>query len=57
MATVINNALEELFPPSDDIEIIAEPGRYIVASAFTVVANIFGKRCHSNVTCMYGTGN
>ncbi|XP_060584614.1 antizyme inhibitor 2-like isoform X2 [Ruditapes philippinarum] len=52
MSTVINKTLEEMFPPS--IEIIAEPGRYIVASAFTVVAYIFGKRCHSNVTCMYG---
>jgi diaminopimelate decarboxylase len=56
MATVINKTLEELFPPSDDIEIIAEPGRYIVPSAFTGVASIFGKRCHNNVTCMHGKG-
>ncbi|XP_053378972.1 ornithine decarboxylase-like [Mercenaria mercenaria] len=43
---VINKTLLDLFPPEENLEIIAEPGRYIVASAFTLVANIIGKRCY-----------
>ncbi|XP_060584600.1 ornithine decarboxylase-like [Ruditapes philippinarum] len=45
-AEVINKTVLDLFPPDNNLEIIAEPGRYIVASAFTVVANIIGKRCY-----------
>ncbi|XP_053378501.1 ornithine decarboxylase 1-like [Mercenaria mercenaria] len=45
---VINETLLDLFPPEDNVEIIAEPGRYIAASAFTVVASIVSKRCYQS---------
>ncbi|XP_019638975.1 PREDICTED: ornithine decarboxylase-like [Branchiostoma belcheri] len=37
-------ALDEHFPPGSGVRIIAEPGRYFVASAFTVAVNIVAKR-------------
>jgi ornithine decarboxylase len=39
----INRGLDEFFP-SEDIEIIAEPGRYFVCSSHTLVTNIIGKK-------------
>ena len=33
---------DELFPPH--IRVIAEPGRYFVCEAFTLIANVFAKR-------------
>ncbi|KAL3881866.1 hypothetical protein ACJMK2_028258 [Sinanodonta woodiana] len=44
IAEVVNEALDLYFPSDDRIRIIAEPGRYMVASAFTLVANIIAKR-------------
>ncbi|XP_070836713.1 ornithine decarboxylase-like [Chaetodon trifascialis] len=41
---VINGALDELFPPDSGVQIIAEPGRYYVESAFTLTANVIAKR-------------
>ncbi|XP_068434400.1 ornithine decarboxylase-like [Clinocottus analis] len=41
---VINGALEEFFPPDSGVQIIAEPGRYYVDSAFTLAAKVIGKR-------------
>ncbi|OQD73558.1 hypothetical protein PENDEC_c014G03265 [Penicillium decumbens] len=38
----LSDALETYFPPS--VRIIAEPGRYYVASAFTLAANIIARR-------------
>ncbi|KAI3360252.1 hypothetical protein L3Q82_014569 [Scortum barcoo] len=43
-AEVINDALEEFFPPDSGVQIIAEPGRYYVESAFTLAANVIAKR-------------
>lgn len=40
----INEALDEHFPADSKVQIIAEPGRYFVESAFTLAANIFAKR-------------
>lgn len=40
----IREALIEHFPESNDIEIIAEPGRYFVESAFSIATYIHGKR-------------
>lgn len=37
-------ALDKYFPVEEGIEIIAEPGRYMVASAFTLGVNIIAKR-------------
>ncbi|XP_070556890.1 ornithine decarboxylase-like [Ptychodera flava] len=44
MAVCINQALEEYFPKSCGVRIIAEPGRYFVASAFTLTVNVIAKR-------------
>lgn len=42
-AQVINGAIDEYFD-SDDVHIIAEPGRFYVASAFTLATSIHSKR-------------
>lgn len=41
LARKINAEIARLFPP--DIEILAEPGRFLVATAATVVATVIGK--------------
>ncbi|TNN36534.1 Synaptic vesicular amine transporter [Liparis tanakae] len=41
---VINAALDEFFPPDSGVQVIAEPGRYFVKSAFTLAANVIGKK-------------
>ena len=41
LAKMLNSELDRLFPPP--IEILAEPGRFMVASAATAVAQIIGK--------------
>ncbi|XP_069478547.1 antizyme inhibitor 2-like [Ambystoma mexicanum] len=41
---VITSALETHFPEGCGVEVIAEPGRYYVESAFLLVANIIGKK-------------
>ncbi|XP_041483673.1 ornithine decarboxylase-like [Lytechinus variegatus] len=43
-ATVINQALAENFPVGCGVRVIAEPGRFYVASAFTLAVNITAKR-------------
>lgn len=40
----INAALDSHFPTGCGVRIIAEPGRYMVASAFTLAANVIAKR-------------
>jgi ornithine decarboxylase len=42
MAQVLNQALDNYFPPN--IRIIGEPGRYFVASAFTLACNVIARR-------------
>jgi ornithine decarboxylase len=51
LARKINAEIGRLF--SRDIEILAEPGRYLVATAATVVARIIGKACRDGKTCYY----
>ncbi|KAI0023516.1 pyridoxal-dependent decarboxylase [Xylariomycetidae sp. FL0641] len=46
MAHVLRNALDEYFP--SHINIIAEPGRYYVSSAFTIACNIIARRIIEN---------
>lgn len=41
LATVLNSEFARLFP--DDIEILAEPGRFIVATAAVLISEIIGK--------------
>ncbi|XP_049763581.1 ornithine decarboxylase 1-like [Schistocerca cancellata] len=43
IAEVVNNALEEFFPDCGT-HVIAEPGRFYVASAYTLAANVHSKR-------------
>ncbi|KAI1130972.1 ornithine decarboxylase [Nemania abortiva] len=46
MARVLRDALDQYFPPH--INIIAEPGRYYVSSAFTIACNIIARRTIEN---------
>jgi ornithine decarboxylase len=51
LAKRINAELERLFPP--EIKIIAEPGRFIVATAGTAVSKIIGKAVRHGKLCYY----
>ena len=44
IATAVNQALEKYFPNDDNIRVIAEPGRYYVASAYTLATNVIASR-------------
>ncbi|KAG8451608.1 hypothetical protein GDO86_003704 [Hymenochirus boettgeri] len=44
IADVVNPALDLYFPKCFDVEIIAEPGRYYVASAFSLAVNVIAKK-------------
>lgn len=44
MAAVLSAALDEYFPPSHNINIIGEPGRFFVSSAFTIACNVIARR-------------
>ncbi|RGP64208.1 ornithine decarboxylase [Fusarium sporotrichioides] len=48
MASSLNRELGIYFPASSKIEIIAEPGRYYVASAFTLATNVIARRTAEN---------
>ena len=41
---MINPALDKYFPADCGVKIIAEPGRFYVASAYTLVINIIAKK-------------
>src|SRR5271165_5982863 len=51
VAKMINAELDRLFPVA--IEILAEPGRFLVASAATAVAQIIGKAVRGGKLCYY----
>ena len=51
LARVINAEIARLFP--SDIEILAEPGRYLVATAATAVARVIGKAVRDGRVCYY----
>jgi ornithine decarboxylase len=51
LARKINAELDRLFPES--IEILAEPGRFLVASAATALAKIIGKAVRGGKLCYY----
>jgi len=51
LAKRINAELDRLFPP--EVKIIAEPGRFIVATACTVVAKIIGRAVRHGKLCYY----
>src|SRR3984885_9914026 len=51
LAKMINAELDRLFP--QPIEILAEPGRFLVASAATAIAQIIGKAVRGGKLCYY----
>jgi ornithine decarboxylase len=51
LARVVNAEIARLFPP--DAEILAEPGRYLVATAATAVARVIGKAVRDGRVCYY----
>jgi ornithine decarboxylase len=51
LARKLNAEIDRLFTP--DLEIIAEPGRFLVATAATSVAKIVGKAVRDGKTCYY----
>ncbi len=51
LARKINSEIGRLFP--SDVQILAEPGRYFVATAATAVARIIGKTVRDGKTCYY----
>ena len=51
LARVINAEIARLF--DQDIQIVAEPGRFLVATAATVVARVIGKAVRAGKPCYY----
>jgi len=51
LASKINHELDRLFP--EGIEILAEPGRFLVASAGNAVSKIIGKAFRNEKLCYY----
>ncbi len=52
LSEILNSEIKRLFP-NDDIQVIAEPGRFIVATACTLVTKIIGKAVRDGKTCYY----
>lgn len=48
LALTINAALDKYFPPESGVEIIAEPGRYYVASSMVLCSMVIAKRVEYN---------
>jgi ornithine decarboxylase len=48
MASVLSQALDDYFPPN--IRVIGEPGRYYVASAFTLACHVIARRTVADPT-------
>jgi len=51
LARIINAEIDRLFPKS--LEILAEPGRFLVATAGTLVARVIGKAMRDGKLCYY----
>jgi ornithine decarboxylase len=51
LARAIDAEVDRLFPPP--VEILAEPGRFLVASAATAIAQIIGKTVRDGKLCYY----
>jgi len=51
LARKINTEIERLFPK--DVQILAEPGRFLVATAATAVSSIIGKAMRDGKLCYY----
>jgi ornithine decarboxylase len=51
LARLLNAEIKRLFPK--DLEILAEPGRFLVATAATLVAEVIGKADRDGKRCYY----
>jgi len=51
LARMLNSEFKRLFPPH--IEILAEPGRFLVATAATLVVKVIGKAMRDGKPCYY----
>jgi ornithine decarboxylase len=51
LARILNSELKRLFPL--DMEILAEPGRFMVATAVTSIAKVIGKAVRDGKPCYY----
>ncbi|OHE80175.1 MAG: decarboxylase [Verrucomicrobia bacterium GWF2_62_7] len=51
LAKVINREIDRLFPK--EVQILAEPGRFLVATAATAVSKIIGKAVRDGKLCYY----
>ncbi|MFH0909145.1 MAG: type III PLP-dependent enzyme [bacterium] len=51
LARKINAELDRLFPP--EVQILAEPGRFMVATAATVIAKVIGRAIRDGKLCYY----
>ncbi len=51
LARKVNTEIKRLFPP--DIQILAEPGRFLVATAAACAARVIGKAVRDGKTCYY----
>jgi ornithine decarboxylase len=51
LARIINSTIDRLFPK--DLQILAEPGRFMVASAATLIAQVIGKAYRDSRRCYY----
>lgn len=51
LARKLNSEIKRLF--GDDIDVIAEPGRFMVATACTLITKIIGKSVRDGKTCYY----
>lgn len=51
LARKLNSEIKRLF--GDDVDVIAEPGRFMVATACTLVTKIIGKSIRDGKTCYY----
>lgn len=53
MSSIIETSIKEHFEDTKDVKFIAEPGRYMVASAFTLVTNVIHKKYFQNQIIYY----
>ena len=51
LAKKLNSEIKRLFPP--DMQILAEPGRFLVANTCTLVAKVVGKAVRDGKPCYY----
>jgi len=52
-AAYVNQALDEHFPEGCGVEVIAEPGRYMVMSAFTLATTVLNRRTVEDKLSIY----